>query len=95
MIVRTTQGITGTERDVATKDWRSKRIVLADDGVGWSGRCGDGLQGLSRRIAEAGGRLEILAAEPETGTVVRVHTTSRAAASADRPAGRTTGRESR
>lgn len=36
MIVRTTQGITGTERDVATKDWRSKRIVLADDGVGFS-----------------------------------------------------------
>lgn len=71
-------------------------LEVADDGVGWSGRCGDGLQGLSRRIAEAaGGRLEILAAEPETGTVVRVHTTSRAAASADRPAGRTTGRESR
>lgn len=36
MIVRTTQAITGTERDVAAKDWRSKRIVLADDGVGFS-----------------------------------------------------------
>ncbi|MGE2834215.1 ectoine synthase [Mycobacterium sp. SMC-4] len=36
MIVRTTEEITGTERDVAAKDWRSKRIILADDGVGFS-----------------------------------------------------------
>lgn len=36
MIVRTTEEITGTERDVADKDWRSKRIVLAGDGVGFS-----------------------------------------------------------
>ncbi len=36
MIVRTTEEITGTERDVAAKDWRSKRIVLAGDGVGFS-----------------------------------------------------------
>ncbi|WP_018180691.1 ectoine synthase [Jongsikchunia kroppenstedtii] len=36
MIVRTTAEITGTERDVAAEDWRSKRIVLADDGVGFS-----------------------------------------------------------
>jgi L-ectoine synthase len=36
MIVRTTEEITGTERDVADKDWRSKRIILAGDGVGFS-----------------------------------------------------------
>ncbi|CAN5638195.1 ectoine synthase [soil metagenome] len=36
MIVRTTQEITGTDRDVADKDWRSKRIILASDGVGFS-----------------------------------------------------------
>ncbi|RAV13939.1 L-ectoine synthase [Mycolicibacterium sp. GF69] len=36
MIVRTTDEITGTERDVSAKDWRSKRIVLAGDGVGFS-----------------------------------------------------------
>lgn len=36
MIVRTTEEITGTERDVQGVDWRSKRIILADDGVGFS-----------------------------------------------------------
>ncbi|EFV12321.1 ectoine synthase [Segniliparus rugosus] len=36
MIVRTTEEITGTERDVADSGWRSKRIILADDGVGFS-----------------------------------------------------------
>ncbi|QKT06898.1 ectoine synthase [Gordonia sp. X0973] len=38
MIVRTTRDITGTERDVADPkgNWRSKRIVLAGDGVGFS-----------------------------------------------------------
>jgi len=36
VIVRTTDEITGTERDVAAKDWRSKRIILAGDGVGFS-----------------------------------------------------------
>ena len=36
MIVRTTDEITGTERDVSDKAWRSKRIVLAGDGVGFS-----------------------------------------------------------
>ena len=36
MIVRTTDQITGTDRDVSAKDWRSKRIVLAGDGVGFS-----------------------------------------------------------
>ena len=38
MIVRTTDEITGTERDVTSPDgaWRSKRIVLGGDKVGFS-----------------------------------------------------------
>ncbi|KXP10805.1 ectoine synthase [Tsukamurella pseudospumae] len=36
MIVRTTEEITGTERDVAAGHWRSKRIVLGGDRVGFS-----------------------------------------------------------
>lgn len=36
MIVRTTTEITGTDRDVADGTWRSKRIILAGDGVGFS-----------------------------------------------------------
>jgi L-ectoine synthase len=36
VIVRTLEEITGTERDVQTEHWRSKRIVLAGDGVGFS-----------------------------------------------------------
>lgn len=38
MIVRTTAEITGTERDIASENgnWRSKRIVLGGDGVGFS-----------------------------------------------------------
>ncbi|NUS42584.1 MAG: ectoine synthase [Mycobacteriaceae bacterium] len=36
MIVRTTDEIAGTHRDVDGGSWRSKRIVLADDGVGFS-----------------------------------------------------------
>lgn len=36
MIVRTIEEITGTERDVETEHWRSKRVVLAGDGVGFS-----------------------------------------------------------
>jgi L-ectoine synthase len=36
VIVRTLAEITGTERDVQTEHWRSKRIVLAGDGVGFS-----------------------------------------------------------
>ncbi|WP_054813689.1 ectoine synthase [Nocardia arizonensis] len=36
MIVRTTAEITDTDRDVAGKGWRSKRIVLGGDGVGFS-----------------------------------------------------------
>lgn len=36
MIVRTLDEITGTDRDVVTENWRSKRLVLAKDGVGFS-----------------------------------------------------------
>lgn len=36
LIVRTTEQITDTERDVGGDGWRSKRIILADDGVGFS-----------------------------------------------------------
>lgn len=36
MIVRTTEEITGTDRDVSGGSWRSKRIILAGDGVGFS-----------------------------------------------------------
>ncbi|GGK35785.1 ectoine synthase [Nocardia camponoti] len=36
MIVRTTDEISGTDRDVADAGWRSKRIILASDRVGFS-----------------------------------------------------------
>lgn len=36
MIVRSTAEITGTDRDVEGQGWRSKRIVLGGDGVGFS-----------------------------------------------------------
>jgi L-ectoine synthase len=36
LIVRTLTEITDTERDIQTPNWRSKRIVLANDGVGFS-----------------------------------------------------------
>ncbi|KZF02424.1 L-ectoine synthase [Rhodococcus sp. EPR-279] len=38
MIVRTTQEITGTDRDISSEDvnWRSKRIILGGDKVGFS-----------------------------------------------------------
>jgi len=36
LIVRTLAEITDTERDVKTPNWRSKRIVLANDRVGFS-----------------------------------------------------------
>lgn len=36
MIVRTTDQITGTDRERDATDWTSKRIVLADDDVGFS-----------------------------------------------------------
>jgi L-ectoine synthase len=36
MIVRRISDLTGTEADITTENWRSKRIVLARDGVGFS-----------------------------------------------------------
>jgi L-ectoine synthase len=36
MIVRRLADIRGTERDVEAETWRSRRLVLADDGVGFS-----------------------------------------------------------
>ncbi|MFD4990760.1 ectoine synthase [Cellulosimicrobium cellulans] len=36
MIVRTLDEITGTEADVRSENWRSRRIVLAKEGVGFS-----------------------------------------------------------
>ena len=36
MIVRTIDEITGTDADVQAESWRSKRLVLAKEGVGFS-----------------------------------------------------------
>ncbi|MEY9213983.1 ectoine synthase [Thermobifida halotolerans] len=36
MIVRSLDDIDGTDADVVTENWRSRRIVLARDGVGFS-----------------------------------------------------------
>lgn len=36
MIVRTLEEIEGTERDVETPNWRSRRLLLARDGMGFS-----------------------------------------------------------
>lgn len=36
MIVRSLRDIEGTERDIQTPNWRSQRIVLAREGVGFS-----------------------------------------------------------
>ncbi|CAM4183840.1 ectoine synthase [Kibdelosporangium persicum] len=36
MIVRSTHDVTGTERDVQTPNWRSKRLILAGEQVGFS-----------------------------------------------------------
>ncbi|MBC7723393.1 MAG: ectoine synthase [Burkholderiaceae bacterium] len=36
MIVRTIDAITGTDADIVTENWRSKRIILAKDRVGFS-----------------------------------------------------------
>ena len=36
MIVRTLDTIIGTDRDVEAETWRSRRMILADDGVGFS-----------------------------------------------------------
>jgi L-ectoine synthase len=36
LIVRTLDEITDTGADIKTENWRSKRIILAKDGVGFS-----------------------------------------------------------
>ncbi|MDF0531781.1 ectoine synthase [Tsukamurella sp. 8F] len=36
MIVRTTAEITGSDRQIDTENWTSKRIILSDDDVGFS-----------------------------------------------------------
>ncbi|MFD8494068.1 L-ectoine synthase [Amycolatopsis xylanica] len=36
MIVRTLDEITDTDADIKTENWRSKRIILAKEGVGFS-----------------------------------------------------------
>jgi len=36
MIVRTIEEITDTDADIRTENWRSKRIILARDGAGFS-----------------------------------------------------------
>ncbi|HLU96951.1 MAG TPA: ectoine synthase [Thermobifida alba] len=36
MIVRSLDDVNGTDADVVTENWRSRRIVLARDGVGFS-----------------------------------------------------------
>jgi L-ectoine synthase len=36
LIVRTTDDVTDTDRDVKTPNWRSKRIILAGEQVGFS-----------------------------------------------------------
>lgn len=36
MIVRSLETIIGTDRDVESDNWRSRRLILADDGVGFS-----------------------------------------------------------
>ena len=36
MIVRTLKDIEGSEREVAAETWKSRRLLLADDGMGFS-----------------------------------------------------------
>ncbi|GAA4077009.1 MULTISPECIES: ectoine synthase [Actinomadura] len=36
MIVRSVHDVTGTDRDVRTRNWRSRRVVLAQENVGFS-----------------------------------------------------------
>ena len=50
MIVRSLDEVTGTERDVAGVGWRSRRILLRDDGMGFS---------LHDTVVEAGAELEM------------------------------------
>ena len=36
MIVRSVEGIAGTSRDVSGEGWRSRRLLVRDDGMGFS-----------------------------------------------------------
>ena len=50
MIIRSLDEVIGTERDVAGDGWRSRRILLRDDGMGFS---------LHDTVVEAGAELEM------------------------------------
>jgi L-ectoine synthase len=50
MIVRTLRDIDGTDRDVAAEGWRSLRLLLREDGLGFS---------LSDTTVEAGAELQL------------------------------------
>ena len=50
MIVRSLADVVGTERDVAGEGWRSRRILLREDGMGFS---------LHDTVVEAGAELEM------------------------------------
>ncbi|HET6820700.1 MAG TPA: ectoine synthase [Candidatus Limnocylindria bacterium] len=50
MIVRSLDEVIGTERDVAGDGWRSRRILLRDDGMGFS---------LHDTVVEAGAELQM------------------------------------
>ena len=50
MIVRSLDNVVGTDRDVAGEGWRSRRILLRDDGMGFS---------LHDTVVEAGAELEM------------------------------------
>jgi L-ectoine synthase len=50
MIVRSFDELAGTDRDVAGEGWRSRRLLLRADGMGYS---------LHDTTVEAGGRLEL------------------------------------
>lgn len=50
MIVRSLDGITNTSREITTPGWTSRRLLLADDGMGFS---------LHETIIPAGAKLEM------------------------------------
>jgi L-ectoine synthase len=50
MIVRSLSEVVGTERDVAGEGWRSRRLLLRDDGMGFS---------LHDTVVEAGAELQM------------------------------------
>jgi L-ectoine synthase len=50
MIVRSLADVVGTERDVAGEGWQSRRLLLRDDGMGFS---------LHDTVVEAGAELEM------------------------------------